>query len=305
VQAEAGGFDEEETTMDLLSPEHRRTLNDKQAGLDTPKMKLQGDNAVAETLLIPLYARAVEARQPVPLVLDDRAATLVESIDYDFARFRLHGHDQVTIIMRLREFDRRTQDFLARHPQAVVVHIGCGLDTRFERVDNGQVTWYNLDLPQVIALRRKLVRESERCRCLGCSVFEESWLDAVGVHAPRPFLFLAEAVFPYFAEAQVKRLFLGLMQRFPGAELVCDAMTPLMVRLNNLQLRTMQIGARLHWGLRHGRDPESWGEGIQLLDQWSYFERREPRLGAMYLMRYFPPFAKGVGIFHYRLGGPQ
>jgi O-methyltransferase involved in polyketide biosynthesis len=230
--------------------------------------------------------------------------SLVDRIDFDFPRVALHGHDHVLTAMRVREFDRRAQDFLARHPQAVVVQIGCGLDTRFERVDSGQVVWYDLDLPQVIAQRRQLITETERCRFLGCSVFDESWLDAVSVHAQRPFLFLAEGVFPYFAEAQVRGVFLTLMHRFPGAELVCDAMTPLAVSLNNLQLRLLHVGARLRWGLRHGRDPESWGAGVVLLQQWSYFERPEPRLGAAYLMRYVLPLAQSAGIYHYRLGGP-
>jgi O-methyltransferase involved in polyketide biosynthesis len=122
-----------------------------------PKIKLQSQNIVAETLLIALYARALKAQYPVPLVRDDKAVALVEQIDYDFSRFKLRGHDQATIIMRLREFDRRAQDFLARHTQAVVVRIGCGLDTRFERVDNGQVEWYDLDLPEAIGLRCKLM----------------------------------------------------------------------------------------------------------------------------------------------------
>ena len=97
------------------------------------KIKLQSENVVAETLFIPLYARA-EVQQPAPLIRDDAAVALVERIDYDFAASKLSGLDQVTVIMRVREFDRRTRDFLGRHPEAVVVHIGCGLDTRFERV---------------------------------------------------------------------------------------------------------------------------------------------------------------------------
>jgi O-methyltransferase involved in polyketide biosynthesis len=274
------------------------------------KIKLQSENVVAETLLIALYARALEAQQPAPLIRDDTAVALVERIDYDFAASKLSRLDRVTAIMRVREFDRRTRDFLGRHPEAVVVHIGCGLDTRFERVccqqpDNGQVTWYDLDLPEVIALRRQLIAEGDRRRYLGCSVFDSSWLADVSVHASRPFLFLAEGVFPYFEEEQVKGLFLTLAARFPGGELVCDAMTPFMVRLHNLELRVLRVGARLRWGLRHSRDPEGWGTGIRLLNEWFYFDRAEPRLGATYLMRYLPPLAKGVGIYHYQLGNAE
>lgn len=272
-----------------------------------PKVRLQSDNVIAETLLIPLYARALEGRRPVPLLRDDMAAALVESIDQDFTRFRLSRLDHVTIVMRAREFDRRARGFLAQHPQATVVHIGCGLDTRFERVRReapaGQaVTWFDLDLPEVIALRRRLIPEGDRRRYLGASVFDSTWLDDVGANAERPILFLAEGVFPYFEESQVKALFLAFLARFPGSELVCDAMTPLMVRMNNLQLRFDNVCARLHWGLPHARDVERWGEGIRVLDEWFYFDRPEPRLGAARLMRYLPGLAKGAGIYHYRLG---
>src|SRR5512143_3952668 len=111
---------------------------------------------VAETLLIPLYFRAKETQRPDALVKDEQAAALVKQLNYDFSRIKLREHDAVAIILRLREFDRLARDFLNRCPDAVVVHIGCGLDTRYQRVDNGQVEWYDLDLPEVIELRRKL-----------------------------------------------------------------------------------------------------------------------------------------------------
>ncbi len=258
---------------------------------------------VAETLLIPLYMRAIEAQRPDALVKDERAAALVKQLNYDFSRIKLQGHDRTAILLRNREFDRFTRDFLNRCPEAVVVHIGCGLDTRFQRVDNGRVEWYDLDLPEVIELRRKLIGgEGERYHLLACSMFEHAWLDAVGLQRPRPLLFIAEAVLMYFTEAQVKQFVLTLRECFPGAELVCDAATPFMIRLDNLQLAFTPVHARVNWGLAHGRDVESWGEGIRLLEEWFYFERPEPRLGAMRMMRHIPGLRKASGIFHYRLG---
>lgn len=258
---------------------------------------------VSETLLIPLYFRAKETQRPDALVKDERAAALVEQLDYDFSKIKFREHDAVAIILRLREFDRLARDFLNRYPEGVVVHIGCGLDTRFQRVDNGQVEWYDLDLREVIDLRRKLIGgEGERYHLLACSMFDRGWLETVGVHRPRPVLFMAEAVLMYFEEAQVKRLVLTLRECFPGAELVCDAATPLMVRLDNLHLAFTPVRARVKWGLAHGQDLEKWGEGILLLEEWFYFERPEPRLGAMQLMRHIPAVRKASGIFHYRLG---
>lgn len=111
----------------------------------------------AETLLIPLYLRAIETQRSDALIRDDKAVALVKQMNYDFSRIKLSALDQVACVLRLREFDRYARDFLARYPEAVVVHIGCGLHTRFERVDNGQLEWYDLDLPEVIELRRKLI----------------------------------------------------------------------------------------------------------------------------------------------------
>jgi O-methyltransferase involved in polyketide biosynthesis len=141
-----------------------------------------------------------------------------------------------------------THAFLARHPQAVVVHIGCGLDSRFERVDNGQVDWYDLDLPAVIELRRKLIGgEEERYHLLGCSVLDDGWLEAVSAHGQCLILFLAEGVVMYFGGTQVKSLVLMLRGRFPGAELVCDCYSPIHVWRSNPQ--TAKFGFRTHWGI--------------------------------------------------------
>ena len=267
------------------------------------KKSIQDLKDVAETLLVPLYYRAVESQRPDALVKDERAQELMAQIDYDFSRFKRQSFDQVATLMRLREFDRCCQAFLTEHPQGVVVHIGCGLDTRFDRVDNGMVEWYDLDLPEVITLRKRFIEEGSRCHFLACSVLDKSWMDIVGLHAGRSFLFMAEGVFPYFSEAQVKGLVLTLAERSPGAELVCDAMSPFFVRVHNLELASTKIAARLHWGLKRGKDLEARGAGIRLLGEWFYFDEPEPRLGRARLLRYVPLMGKGVGIFRYRLGG--
>ncbi len=260
-------------------------------------------NDVVETLLITLYTRAVESQRPDALIQDHRAVAIVNQMNYDFSRLRLRGHDETAVILRLREFDRRARDFLTRHPQAVVVHIGCGLDTRFERVDDGQVEWFDLDLPEVIALRKQWIGvETERYHLLSGSVFDFTWLEKVDKYRQRAFLFLAEGVLPYFEEAQVKSLVLKILQHFPGAELVCDAHTPFVMRMDNLQLALTGVDARLRWSLKHGKDLENWGDGIVMRDEWFYFDHPEPRFDAYRWMRLIPWVAKSTGIFHYRLG---
>jgi O-methyltransferase involved in polyketide biosynthesis len=263
-------------------------------------------SGVAETLLLPLYIRALESQRPDALLKDDKAVALVKQMDYDtswMTKMRVDEEDEVALVLRNRECDRYVRDFLTRNPEGVVVHVGCGLDARFERVDNGRVEWYDLDLPEVIELRGQFIGgEGARHHLLAHSAFESAWLDTVSVHRPRPFLFLAEGVLMYFDEAQVKSLVLALRERFPGAELVFDAFSPFLVRMNNLRISRTKIGARYRWGLHRGKDLEGWSEGITLLDEWFPFDRPEPRLAHAQWMRYVPLLARVMGVFHYRLG---
>lgn len=277
-------------------------------------------SGVPETLLITLYLRAMETQRPDALIEDEKAEELFQKIGdeelYDFNRMKslhLSEANKLVIILRNREFDRYARDFLKRHPDAVVVHIGCGLDLRFERVAerNSQVEWYDLDLPHVIDLRRKLIGEEPgRHHLLGCSVLEDEWLDRVSVHGRRPFLFLAEGVFMYFKEAQVKRLVLTLRDRFPGAELTFDAYSPIHVWRHNLQYLVSKIKFPTHWGIWRGQEIEAWGSAsptggdIRLLGEWGYFDEETPRLNRIRWLRGIEAVARTFRIYRFQLGKP-
>lgn len=268
-----------------------------------PEKVVQSLEGISETLLMTLYARARESQRLDPMIKDDQAVEMVARIAHDFSKLRMHRHDEIAVIMRMRRFDKYARDFLLRQPEGVIVHIGCGLDTRFERVDNGRVEWFDLDMPDVIELRRKLISiESKRYHMLATSVFDDGWFAEVSQFKPRSFLFIAEGVLPYFEEAQVKSLFIKLRDHFPGSELVCDAHTPFVIWADNLQLAFAGVKARLHWRPRHAKDVEEWGEGIRLLDEWNYYEDNDPHLKAFRWVRLIPPLAKSSGIFHYKLG---
>ena len=263
-------------------------------------------SGVAETLLIPLYGRAMESQRPDAILKDEKAVALVKKLDYDFAQVRQIRMSEGNVVARLmltREMDRYARDFLNRHPDAVVVHFGCGFDSRFNRVDNGRVEWYDLDLPDVIRLRRKFIGdEGPRYHLLGCSMLDESWLEALKVHSQRSFLFLADNVFVYFMEAQVKALVLRLRDHFPGAELVFDGWSPFFVWLGNRQLSSSKFKNLLQWGFWRSQTLEGWGEGIQLLGQWGFFDQPEPRMAPYRWIAPIFRLFKPMRIFHFRLG---
>ncbi len=263
-----------------------------------PAHAIRNLNAVSQTLLIPLYIRAMESERPDALIRDPKAAELVGQLDYDFSGVQRPKNEQVSFLLRMREFDRLALTFLTEHPDGVIVDLGCGLNTRFERIDNGQVEWYGIDLPEVIELRKELLDETPRNHLIGCSVLDFSWMDALNGQAGKHILFLAEAMLVYLEETDVKRLVQALAERFPGVELACDAYSPVVIRFHPAPPDM----PRPRWGLKDDRDVEAWTPGNRLLNQWYYFDKPEPRLGAFQLMRYFPFLARVVRIVHYRLG---
>jgi len=277
-----------------------------------PETKSLTLGGVPETLLIPLYNRAMESQRPDALIKDEKAVALATqgladgTARLDFSRIEQIPMNELLNTMRAmltRAMDCYARDFLSRHPQALVVHIGCGLDSRFERVNNGQVEWYDLDLPEVIALRRQyLGGERERYHLLAGSVLEAAWLEAVKAHSSRPCLFLAETVFVYFTGAQVKSLVLSLCEHFPGAELVFDGWKPFEIRLGNSYLSNSPFAGLMRWGLWSGKELESWRAGIRLLDEWGFFDQPEPRLARFRWMAPLFRWFKPICIFHFRLG---
>ncbi|NJL06528.1 MAG: class I SAM-dependent methyltransferase [Chloroflexaceae bacterium] len=164
---------------------------------------------VPETLLLPLYNRAVETVRTDAIIHDPRAVALVEQLDYDFTQF---GSGHVAHAIRARVFDAWVRAFLAHQPDAVVVNLGAGLDTQFERVDNGHVQWYELDVPESIALWKRFFTETERHRTLAYSALDPAWIELIP--NDRPVLFQAAGLLMYFTEAQVRQLISRLATRF-------------------------------------------------------------------------------------------
>ncbi len=260
---------------------------------------------IDQSMLLTLYHRAMESQRPDALIKDDKAFALVNQWSDEFEQVRqthLNEGSKFVILLRNREFDLYTRDFLSRNPEAVVVHIGCGIDSRFERVDNGLVEWYDLDLPAIIEFRRKFIGgEGERYHMIACDIRDPAWMDRVISHQPRPFLFVAEGVFMYFNEAQVKELIQNLRDHFPGSELVFDAFTPLHVKQHNRFISKSEVLPRVQWGIWRGREIEHWGAGIKFLGQWKLLDRPDAwrkHLGWNLLYDAF----KVLRIYHLRLG---
>lgn len=214
---------------------------------------------VQETLLIPLWARAVECNKPYPTLCDPKAAEILGQIDYDFSKFEKAAASQAGCCIRGRLMDELTLDVLHEEPDALIVEIGAGLDTRFERLEQQVRRWIDLDLPDSMALRRQFFTESEKRTFIACSVLEEDWIGPVKQAAgSAPVIFLAEGVLMYFAEEQIIELLTTLAAHFPGSRLIFDSLGPKMVTNQKRHDSLKHTSARFQWGISDIRRLEQW-----------------------------------------------
>ncbi|MEM1032838.1 MAG: class I SAM-dependent methyltransferase [Myxococcota bacterium] len=266
---------------------------------------------IQETLLIPLLARAVETERNNGLVDDRRAVEIVAQIDYDFDRWR--GHPSLPgACLRTRIFDDIASAFLREHPEGTIVEIGCGLNTRFERIDNGRATWIELDLPDSIALRRRFFDDAPRRTMVVGSVLDEPWLDVVE-DAPAPSLLLAEAVLIYLQPEAVRATVTRMAERFGGSQFVTDICGEKMTSKETARkaMRQLGINAWFEWTCNDARDIQTWHPGIELVTSGTM-----PALGGKFrpllpfswraMMRLTPwlvrRLTEGYEIAHFRFG---
>ena len=256
---------------------------------------------IARTLLITLACRARESIRSDALLKDARSVEILNQLgDVENALMGMSVLDQTFTVMRARQFDHYARSFLEVHPGGLVVDIGCGLDTRFYRLDNGYMSWLGLDLPEVIEMRHRFLPDSERCRVIARSMLDHTWLEEVA-SLDKPTIFLAEGVFVYFTEDQIKPLILSMAERFPGNELVFDALSRFSVWVHNHSHSVLkETGIQISWGVDKPHLLEPWG--LTLLDKWGYFDDREPRIGWVNLLRLIPPLASMNVVIHYRMG---
>ena len=184
--------------------------------------------AVQETLFIPLAARARATARKHPVLDDPKAAEMVRSIDFDTATYGQGWGGFVTVV-RTVIFDWWVRQFLAGHPDGTVVELGTGLNTRFERTDNGTAHWIDLDLPDTIELRRRFFDDTGRRRMIAASLLDEDWLAAVE-QLPGPYFFVSDGVLTYLATGDVTGVLARIAGRFPGAMLAFDTYSSAMLR---------------------------------------------------------------------------
>lgn len=268
--------------------------------------KLQDAQA---TLLMPLWARATESRHAAPLLVDRRAVEIVESLDFDFDLFKQKAVPSTDYCIRASVIDQIVKRHLDENPSGHVLEVGVGLDTRFDRLDNGSIHWHELDLPGTMGVRREFFEPTARRKMITGSLLESDWMAEVATGSESP-LIVAEGVLYFFTLPQIKAFLIRLADRFPGSSIVFDAQSPLFLRYSNWR---HPLGhSPLKFSVGKLSDLEALDSRFQVVDYIGfgdarYYDAAMRRVSwkLRWARRVFPPIRHMFKIIRLRLSPPS
>jgi O-methyltransferase involved in polyketide biosynthesis len=242
--------------MQMTSNKHKISLDKK---------------SVSITLFIPLCPKAVETKRKDPIIIDRKALEIIESIDFDTKPY-LQKRAYHSVITRTYLIDIGVKRFIQDNPSGVIINLGCGLDTRITRIDNGKIKWFDLDLPEVIDLRRKFFNENERIKFIAKSVTDYSWISDINITKNEKVLIIAEGLFSYFKEVEIKEIFEQLTRAFQNSEMYLTVLHKFLIG------KEITEGIKFSWGLKNAEEVEKINDKVKLIEYYrssDFFRNRQ------------------------------
>jgi O-methyltransferase involved in polyketide biosynthesis len=232
------------------------------------KVELTG---AQKTLFITLYAKALDSRSKHSILNDKKADEIIRSIDFNFEHAAGFGNKGI-LVVRAKQYDEWTREFLSATPNAVVLNLGCGLDSRILRVNPASsVLWFDLDFPDVINERRNYYSDRDNYRMIGSSITDSEWLKAIP--KDRPSFTVADGVFAYLTRDDVKALFNRLTDHFPSGQIAFEVMSSLAMERAKSRLKN-EFGAEHKWAVDDLREVDNFDPRIKRIDSFSLFSSK-------------------------------
>lgn len=226
-------------------------------------------SGAAETLLFTLYARALETQRPEPLFRDETSLEILNRLDYDFSKWDGAWKTLVGTLARTLELDRLVVQFMDQHPHTLVLNLGSGLCTRYFRLKLAQIDWYEIDVPEVIELRRKFLNESKHYHFLGSSVLNDLWMNQIRRETAQPILILMEGLSMYLTEDENRSLIQRIQTHFAPCTMIFDVHSRNYApQISNTDAVT-KTSAILKSGLDAAQEIEAWNAGLAVISETS------------------------------------
>jgi methyltransferase (TIGR00027 family) len=248
---------------------------------------------VSKTAFLTLRSHVIESQKKNPLIHDPMASICLEKlISFSSAKEKeplltreLSSVLTRHIAVRARKYDSIVNEFISKNPSSTVINLGCGFDTRYWRINNKECRYYDLDLPELIAIKKEILKEYLRYEMIGCSVLDPSWIDRITATGNRNFLLIAEGLLMYLPKNEVMKLFKVISERFFHSQIILEIVTEnytkgIMKKIVIMKMKRrigLEAGASYNFGIKNGKELESFGDGIKIIKEWSYFEDPDVR----------------------------
>lgn len=248
---------------------------------------------VSKTAIITLRSHVLESQKNEPIINDPMAKYCLDKLvllameDEKALLFNRKLSLSLTnhIAIRARKYDSIINDFISKNSSSIVVNLGCGFDTRYWRIDNKKCEYIELDLPEIVEMKKDILKDHLSYELIGCSVLDSSWIDRVTSKVNRNFLLIAEGLFMYLPKVDVINLFKTFSERFYHSQIVLEVVTEKYTRGIWKKIVIMKIkrglgfdaGSSYNFGVKNAFELESYGNGIKVIDEWSYVENPDIR----------------------------
>lgn len=221
-----------------------------------------------KTAILPLCCRYFEAKEENSLLHDPYALQLGEKLACDM--LTIEPGIRTNALIKTLLIDEQVRQFIAQNKEAVIINLACGFDSRYFRVNNGKITWYEIDLPEIITYRKSVIPETEQYIAISHDILDYAWMNLV--KKDKPVLIIAEAILMYFTEEQVRLLFTKIQKTFTHAALLFDVVSPQVVKQSGTHRALKSQDLAYSWGISHTKDFSFWINNIQERKQMTIHE---------------------------------
>ena len=204
-------------------------------------------SSTASTLLITLYSRAAMSKKNM-ILTDRKAEEIISLAGYDEKKLQVSKKLQSLLTLRAYLIDEYTKEFINKHNgDCIIIQLGCGLDSRYIRINNNKVKWYDLDFYGTIEMRKKYYKNSINYKMVSSNVCNLSWLNEIDTF-DKPTLVIGEGLFMYLNEEENKLVINKLANTFKNLELIFDVFCPLSVKFSRFAPSLRRVNANLKYG---------------------------------------------------------